>query len=468
MSEFEAVLQACLDAIAAGESDVEQCLRRHPQHAAALRPHLLAAASLRGAYHVEPSEEFVSASRERFLIATGQRLREAFDNDPSPSFFAAARVKFLMTAHRMRLGERVSRTRRAPRRVPVFGTRFRALASGFAAIALFMSLSTYTVASASDALPGDWQYGVKLQTERVRLALAFSDGAERNIRLDIAQERAQEIEQLAAKGKTIGPDVLQRLKDQTAPLVQAANEGKLDDGEVERLHEVTARQRTLLADIEEQVAPEAVDTFAEAKVVSEEGYRTTFVQIADPNDNVPVVLTPDQLLEMETPAPTDTPEATETPPASATPGAATPTAPATTEPGETPEVGVGSAPEDTVFGVMWVRLSSGRFTTLIPSEKDGWRLMGLNTTLIQLSNADGTSLITINPRNGDMYWFILRNGFFDEIQMRLTRDGRTLIIDRPALREAYGDAAEIPIYMMNHIELVDPVTPTAVPATPAP
>jgi hypothetical protein len=47
--------------------------------------------------------------------------------------------------------------------------------------------------------------------------------------------------------------------------------------------------------------------------------------------------------------------------------------------------------------------------------------------------------------------------------MRLTKDGQTLIIDRGALRAAYGEAAEIPIFIMNHIELAPPVTPTPQP-----
>jgi hypothetical protein len=467
MSEFEQVLQECLDALAEGQSDVDACLARYPRHAAALRPHLLAAAALRDAYDAQPTEEFARSSRERFLIATGQRLSEAYDHEPSPSFFASARVKFLMTAHRMRLGDRAKQARR----VPLFGTPFRALASGMAAIALFLSFSTYTVASASDALPGEWQYNVKLQTERVRLALAFSEGAERDVRLDIANERAREIEQLAAKGKIIGPGVLERMKDQTQPLVQAANEGKLEPDEVERLNHVTAKQRNVLTQVEDQVAPNATEKLAAAKTVSDEGYQVTFVQIVNNDQHrVPIVLTPVDPLDTETPAPTDTPQPTATPDSgSATPDAGSPTA-VPTQP-KTTELGVDPEPVDSLFGVMWVRLSAGGLSTLIPSEKDGWRIAGVNTEngpvrspqLVQLSNIDGTSLVTLNPRNGDMYWFILRNGLFDEVQMRLTKDGQTLIIDRNALRAAYGEAAEIPIFIMNHIELAPPITPTATP-----
>jgi hypothetical protein len=364
----------------------------------------------------------------------------------------------------MGLGERARR----PRHIPVFGTTFRALASGMAALALFLSFSTYTVASASDSLPGDWQYGVKLQTERVRLALAFSEDAKRDVRLDIAEERAEEIQRLADKGRIIGPGVLERMKDQTEPLVRDANAHKLDGGEVQRLHALTAQQRNVLAMVEDQVAPGAEDSLVQAKTVSEQGYQTTFVQIANADDDVPVVLTPDQLLETETPAPTDTPQPTQTAVPSSTPEGSTPTTVPTTPPNASPTIGVGAEPEDTVFGVLWVRLSAGRLTTLIPSEKDGWRVQGVTNAVVQLSNADGTSLITINPRNGDMYWFVLRNGLFDEVQMRLTQNGQTRIIDREALRAAYGDLAEIPIYMMNHIELAPQITPTVAPPTPTP
>src|SRR4029077_12487807 len=139
-----------------------------------------------------PRPEFASAARERFLVATGQRLQEAMESEPEPTFFAAARVRFLMAAQRMKLAERVKQ----PRRIPVFGTPFRAVATGLASVAVFLSFSTYTVATGCAALPGDWNYPVKLQTERVRLALAFSDDSERSIRLDIAEERVSEIERL--------------------------------------------------------------------------------------------------------------------------------------------------------------------------------------------------------------------------------------------------------------------------------
>jgi len=161
MTEFETRLSECLEALREGRWDIDECLRRYPEHADALRPHLLAAASVMQAFgEAAPRDEFARTARERFLIASGERLTEAFDAEPDPSFFAAARMRFLMAAQKMRIGE----TRKAGRLVPFFETHFRALASAAAVVVALLSFSTYTVASASSALPGDWQYPVKLQT----------------------------------------------------------------------------------------------------------------------------------------------------------------------------------------------------------------------------------------------------------------------------------------------------------------
>ncbi|HEY8172118.1 MAG TPA: DUF5667 domain-containing protein [Dehalococcoidia bacterium] len=471
MSEFESILDECIEAMRAGRMDLDACLARYPQHADALRPQLTLAASLAAAYEAEPREEFATAARERFLVASGQRLSEAYDIEPSPSFFAAARVRFLMAAQRMRLGEN------APKRpsFPVFGTPFRALATGGLAVAAFLSFSTYTVASASAALPGDWQYGVKLQTERVRLALALSDDAKRDVKFDIASERADEIQKLTAKGKIIGPGVLDRLTDATQPLVQAADEGKLDNGDLARLHDVSLKQRTVLQQAEPQVASDAGDKFAEAKAVAADAEVIALAKASGP-----IVKEPDVIV---------TPGASPSPDASATPADASPTL----APGETPvatppivvptparaALTVDQTPVDEANGIIWNRLAVSRFTTLIPSEKNGWRVVGFNPaegpapapSLVRLSNIDGTSLITINPRTGDMYWFFAVNGTFDEIQMRLTRNGEIYVQDRDSLMRLYGASAEIPLYVLDNIEIApEPTaTPTAAPtATPPP
>ncbi len=264
MTEFEARLSECLEALREGRWDIGECLQRYPEHADALRPHLLAAASVMQAYGgTAPSGEFARRARERFLIASGQRLQEALDADPEPSFFAAARMRFLLAAQRMRFAE----PRRARRLLPFFETHFRAAASAAAVLVLMLSFSTYTVASAANALPGDWRYPVKLQTERVRLVFAFSDSAKRDVKLDRAEERASEIQELTKRGRIIGPGVIDRLVEQTQPLVDDAG-SEWNSEDLARLESVAEHEQLALKQAKEQVHPDAQDELAAAQDLS--------------------------------------------------------------------------------------------------------------------------------------------------------------------------------------------------------
>jgi hypothetical protein len=474
MTRYEQILEECIEAVRTGRMDVDACVERYPAYADDLRPALTVAASLAGAMHAEPRPAFAREARERFLVATGERIAQAYDVEPSPSFFAAARFKVLMAAQRMRTAEPHHE------RHPMFSPLMKGLAATGAALVIFLGASTYTVASASDALPGEWRYGVKLQTERARLALAFSEGAERDVRLDIAAERAEEIERMAAKGKIIPPGVLDRMADQTQGLVEEAKEDKLDNGELQRLHAVTSKQQVVLREAASNVADDAGDQLAEARQVSQEGVLVSIAVIGE--EPGPIRITPviplDETQEPQgdatpTPAPTDTPadgEPTQAPVES-------PTAEPTLEP--TPVRSVVSVDPTPVEGpgdVEWVRLAVGRFSTLIPSQKHGWSVVGVNAdagaspapTLVQLSNIDGTSLITVNPRNGDVYWFILANGAFDQIEMRAERDGQVYVVDPAVLERLYGTAAAIPLFVTQNIVIAPEPTPTPQPPTVTP
>jgi hypothetical protein len=340
---------------------------------------------------------------------------------------------------------------------------------------LFLSFSTYTVASASSALPGEWQYSIKLQTERVRLALAFSDTSKRDVKLGQAEERAHEIEQLTKRCKIIGPGVLDRLAQQTQPLIDDAAAG-WDTEAIARLKAVAEREQIALQQAKEHVDAGAQDEFAQAADVSKQAADVAGQILVARPDALPQVIKGTLPLG-ETPSPVP-PSAT--PEASATPGAGSPTAAAPTR---TSPAGNGIVVEPTPVrqrgGITWNRLVVGRFTTLIPSEEDGWHVTsdgaGASPSLVKLSNVDGTSLVTLNPRTGDMYWFIAHTGRFDEVQMRLRQpDGETLVADRVQLRSLYGDAAAVPLYVLANIELqpvppepTDTPTSTATP-TPAP
>lgn len=465
MSGFEAKLSECLEALREGRWDLDECLRRYPEHAAALRPQLLAALAVTEAFAAAPREEFARLSRERFLIATGQRLSEVYDNDPEPSFFAAARLRFLLAAQRMGLAEQ----RKSRRFMPGIHAGARAFAGAAAAFVLFLSFSTYTVASANSALPGDWQYPVKLQTERVRLALAFSDSSKRGVHLDIAEERARELEELTRHGRIIGPGVLDRIVEQTQPLLDGATgDGGWDTQDIARLKSVAEREQRAIEDARPQVPPDAQDELAQAAVVSKQAADAAGKILVERPDSPPLVIKPKDLLSKtpagETSTPAAQPSAT---PGASTPGAISPTAamPTPSTPGE---LVIGPTPEVVRGGIVWNRVAVGRFTTLIPSEASGWHIIdtggGNSPSLIKLSNSDGTSLITLNPRTADMYWFTAHDGRFDEVQMRLMEgDGTVRVQEAATLRDLYGDAAAIPLYILDNIEVAPEPTPTPSP-----
>lgn len=482
MTEFESRLHECLEALSEGRWGLDECLRRNPEHAAALRPMLVAATMTARAYDVQPRAEFASAARERFLVATGQRLQEAMDVEPSPAFFAAARMRFLLAAQRMKLGG--TAPRRAPRRLPMFGSPMRALAGSMAALVLMLGVSTYTVASASAALPGDWQYPIKLQTERVRVALAMSDDAKLNVKLDIAEERVSEIEQLTKRGKIIGPGVLDRLAEQTQPLIDDAREGGWRPDEAARLQKVSEKQQEVLA--AGQIAPGAQANLAVVADVSKSAQEVSkrILFFADP-ERPPAVLTPSVPLAA-TPAPTSTPAAS--PSVASTTEHSTPGAAATAPPaGATPSSGAASegivistTPAETRNNVRLYTVTAGLLTFLAPGSADGWKLVvdapsrGV-PPLIRFSNADDSSQIVISTVTGDMYWYISQNGRFDEVQMRIKKADGVYVADRGVLRTAYGSASDIPWYVMQSIALIvlpaptvtAVTTPGAATATPA-
>lgn len=480
MTEFETRLNDCLEALTEGRWSVDECLRRNPEHAAELRPHLEAAAMLTQAFDVEPRAEFATAARERFLIATGQRLQEALDMDPEPTFFAAARLRFLMAAQRAKLGERARRQRH----LPIFGSPVRALASGMAAVVLFLSFSTYTVASASSALPGDWQYPVKLETERVRVALAFSDGSKRDLKLDNAQERVHELKELTKRGKIIGPGVLDRLAEQTQPLVDDAAAGGWGTDDVARLQSISETQKQALGEAAPQIAPNATDELVKAVAVSKLGVDvSTKLIFADPNRQ-PAVVTPHVQLTPTHPVSTVTILAPKTP---------TPATSGTPAAGETPTVAsdtpvptatasgviIAATPFGTRNNVRLYQLTAGSLRVLVPGAESGWFLVdtggvtagGALPTLLKFASAvdapstEKSSLVVLNTLNGDMYWLINRNGKVDEVQMRITKGNGIFIADRDLLHSAYGDAANIPLYILDSIEVALDATPTAT-ATP--
>jgi len=130
MTDFERIVEECLDDLEQGVSNVDECLARHPNYAPQLEPILLTAA----------------------------RLEQGRAVQPSAAFKARARVK--LTQHMQAY----------PRKRAWFSFTWGRLATNLAIVVLTLFVVTGTV-YAQGALPGDTLYDWKLGTERIWRAI---------------------------------------------------------------------------------------------------------------------------------------------------------------------------------------------------------------------------------------------------------------------------------------------------------
>jgi hypothetical protein len=123
MSDFELILEECLDALESGTSNVDACLGRYPEHARRLRP----------------------------ILLTAERFESGLMPNPSPVVKVRVRSGLIrqMQAH--------------PRKRMGFNFTFMRLATGLALIVL--ALLAAGTAYAQSALPGEPLHGWKLISE---------------------------------------------------------------------------------------------------------------------------------------------------------------------------------------------------------------------------------------------------------------------------------------------------------------
>ncbi|HIE17624.1 MAG TPA: hypothetical protein EYP71_05460, partial [Dehalococcoidia bacterium] len=163
--KLEDIFNECYERILQGES-FESCLRRYPEHAAELEPMLRTALGFT-------------------WRASTVQLR--------PEFRYWARV-------RLQQAQLPGQPRQA-QKPGLFSWR-RAWAMALVAMLVILLTGGGTVAASADALPGQPLYAVKLATEQVRLALAFSESQKAEIYTQLALTRAEEIEAMAREGNT--------------------------------------------------------------------------------------------------------------------------------------------------------------------------------------------------------------------------------------------------------------------------
>ena len=475
---FQERWNECLEALTSGQRTLEECLAMYPQEAARLEPLLRTALRLRETLSVEPRSEFAAAARQRFVVSSGQGLMEALRAGPRPSFVRAARERFLAAAQRMVVAGQ-GRGWRAS--LPQWGAglyRHPATAALAAVLFLFLGFGGFAVTTSGDALPGDWNYSVKRATENVRLTFAFSEGARRDLNIELAGERLYEIQGLADKGRPIGGGLLNDLKGETDSLVSNLDKSDWDSGKVREVGELAQQQQQVLAQVELLVKADAQDELAEARAVSQKASVKAAQAYA-------LALFDEKSGKGEKTDAADEPEeeATEAPSVAGAPTeeGGTPSPQTATPVPEDESMAViepGTPLEEGAAGVVWDRVVIDRFSVEVPSEASGWRLAGFgfgadNTApapdLLRITNAGGTAMIVINPRNGDTFWYQYKGGLFDEFIVRVVVGDQVWQADLDAMRGFYAAYADIVLHIVETIDIAPPPTPTPPPTeTPTP
>lgn len=162
---LEDIFNECYERVRSGER-VESVLASYPEHAAELERLLRTAFDIgrRGSY-IQP--------RPEFRYWAGVRLQGASEY-----------------------------ARRQKQRPAARGFNWSTVgAAAITAIVIMVVSGIGTAAAASDAMPDEALYPVKLATEQARLALTFSESAKADLYAKMAEKRVIELETMAQQGK---------------------------------------------------------------------------------------------------------------------------------------------------------------------------------------------------------------------------------------------------------------------------
>jgi len=181
--DFESILDECLQQLHSGQADLETCLARYPEQAAALRPLLQTASLLRAVPVPRPSPAAKAAGRQQLLLAVARR-RQAQAQAPfaflrSWGQSVAAGLSWLL----------------APPKPA------RALAWAVAILLLLVVSGAGVVGVAARSSLDSPLYPVRLVSEQVQLFLTLDAEAKVRLQVNLAQQHLAEIEALRQQGR---------------------------------------------------------------------------------------------------------------------------------------------------------------------------------------------------------------------------------------------------------------------------
>ena len=173
--ELSGILDECLERLLLGGETMEDCLARHPERAAELRPLLETALAAKQALNIEPRPQFRARARGQFRAA----LQEA-EAGRSRLFFA-------------------------------WRPRWAAVVTSLVLVLLISGGGI--VAAASNSMPDESLYSLKLTTEQVLLRLSPSALIKARLVARLADRRVAEIIYLAKKGNARQVELVTRRLD---------------------------------------------------------------------------------------------------------------------------------------------------------------------------------------------------------------------------------------------------------------
>ncbi|MEE8346869.1 MAG: DUF5666 domain-containing protein [Dehalococcoidia bacterium] len=247
---FASILDECLDALNQGER-LEDCLARYPGHAEDLRTHLLLA--------------------RRLSLTPRQQPRAAVQD--------AGWRQFRERAEDIRLGHK-------PRPSLNIGWK-RPLAIAAALVMAALVAGGGTVYAAQGVLPDSPLYRVKLASEDVRVWFTFDDASKAELLLDQSSERTDEIMELLYSGKPISGNVLASLRSRNARAVRILEDRPEERALLQRAHEQSAAQESLLLALWGDISESGRDDYAETVATLHNAQLRT--------DGVPGAVMPDDL-----------------------------------------------------------------------------------------------------------------------------------------------------------------------------
>ncbi len=329
-----------------------------------------------------------------------------------------------------------------------FARRAFQFASAATAVSIF-GFGVFAVSTSASALPGDWQYPIKRTVEDVRYTLTFSESGKKQLNIEFAETRVSEIQQLADKGRPIGEGPLRDVTNQMDSLVGRLDNGQLDVSDAQKVQELAQQQQDILKNVAPMVKIEASDELVKAKIVS-----TDALLLA--ND---YVMNPPGLAETASVA-----SVVKTATRVAGRSTATPVRPKVTP---TPAIIIVPLQRPDEAGIAWSLARMGDLSLEVPSESSGWLLTtgpdpALGVPLaVQITNADASATVLINPATGDVHWRqLFPDGSLREYKVRTSTGGITSQASDVELAAFYAANAAIVSHIAGSISVEQPPTPT--------